>query len=95
MKLDPQNASDPQTANHHWYPFLRYKQECAKDGREVSVNDWLILNGKVKDYKEEARARAEAAAIEETKARVEAAANEEAKAKSEQAAKAQINTEKS
>ena len=84
MKADPQNASDPSTANHHWYPFLRYVQNCIDQGKEVSVNDWLILKGKVKDYKEEKRRRTEAAAKEESeKARLKA----EAATKEEEAEK--------
>ena len=51
------NTSDPSTANHHWFPFLRYVQECESKGKEASVNDWLISLGKVKDYKEEAKIR--------------------------------------
>ena len=73
MTLDPQNASDPTTANHHWYPFLRYVHQCSEAGKEVSVNDWLITQGRVKDYKAEAEARKEAQAKAELEAKAKAA----------------------
>ena len=41
------NASDLETANHHWFPFLRYKRECEAAGKEVSVNEWMRLTGKL------------------------------------------------
>ena len=82
VKKDPQNASDPKTANHHWYPFLRFVQACNAKGKEVSVNDWLISQGKVKDYKEEVRIRREVAAKAEATAKAEAAAKEQAAAES-------------
>ena len=65
---DPLNSSDPKNANHHWYPFLRYLRECEKEGKVSSVNDWLISQGKVKDYKAEEKSRLEA----EEKSRLEA-----------------------
>ena len=74
MKVDPLNASNPQKAEHHWYPFLRYVKECASKGKKISLNDWLIAQGKVKDYKKEAKRR------EEEKAKAEATAKEDAKA---------------
>ena len=69
LKKDPQNASDPKNANHHWYPFLRFVQESNAKGKDVSVNDWLIAQGKVKDYKEEAKKRQDAAAKAEAAAK--------------------------
>ena len=62
VKTNPQNASDPKTANHHWYPFLRFVEQCANEGKEVSVNEWLISIEKIKDYKKEGLLRKEAAA---------------------------------
>tara|TARA_Y100001968_G_C19429304_1_gene756103 strand:- start:2080 stop:2298 length:219 start_codon:yes stop_codon:yes gene_type:complete len=47
MTNDPQNASDPRNANHHWFPFLRYQEQCLAEGKEATVNDWLRSNGKL------------------------------------------------
>tara|TARA_Y100001968_G_scaffold333927_1_gene401222 strand:- start:13004 stop:13252 length:249 start_codon:yes stop_codon:yes gene_type:complete len=47
VAIDPQNASDPRTANHHWYPFLRYQEECTAEGKEATVNGWLRSQGKL------------------------------------------------
>ena len=41
------NSSNPKTANHHWFPFLRYKEECEAAGKEVSVNEWMRATGKL------------------------------------------------
>ena len=41
------NASNPETSNHHWFPFLRYKRDCEATGKEVSVNDWMREAGKL------------------------------------------------
>ena len=35
------NTSNPETANHHWFPFLRFKKECKATGKEISVNKWI------------------------------------------------------
>tara|TARA_B100000700_G_scaffold222664_1_gene245405 strand:+ start:323 stop:586 length:264 start_codon:yes stop_codon:yes gene_type:complete len=83
MTKKTQNTISPNPANHHWYPFLRYVQQCAEAGKDISVNDWLISKGKVKDYKEEARVRAEAAAKAKMAAKAEAAAKAEVAAKTE------------
>tara|TARA_Y100001968_G_scaffold329863_1_gene380223 strand:- start:1314 stop:1601 length:288 start_codon:yes stop_codon:yes gene_type:complete len=40
-------SSDPETADHHWFPFLRYKKECEALGKEVSVNEWMRATGKL------------------------------------------------
>ena len=47
MTEDNLNASNPETANHHWFPFLRYKKECEVSGKEVSVNKWMRETGKL------------------------------------------------
>ena len=47
MTEDNLNASDPEKANHHWFPFLRYKRECEAAGKEVSVNEWMRATGKL------------------------------------------------
>ena len=49
MSEDNLNASNPETANHHWFPFLRYKKECEASGKEVSVNEWMRSTGKLND----------------------------------------------
>ena len=41
------HASNPEKANHHWFPFLRYKKECEDIGKEVSVNEWMRATGKL------------------------------------------------
>ena len=45
MPEDTLNASNPETANHHWFPFLRFKKECEAAGKEVSVNEWMRETG--------------------------------------------------
>ena len=47
MTEDNFNASNPQTCNHHWFPFLRYKKECEATGKEVSINEWMRETGKL------------------------------------------------
>ena len=47
MSEDSLTSSDPETANHHWFPFLRYKRECEATGKEVSVNEWMRASGKL------------------------------------------------
>ena len=49
MSEDSLAASDPETANHHWFPFLRYKKECEASGKEVSVNEWMRATGKLNE----------------------------------------------
>ena len=41
------NSSNPETADHHWFPFLRYQKECVAAGREVSVNEWMRATGQL------------------------------------------------
>ena len=47
MSEDILNSSNPETANHHWFPFLRYKKECEAAGKEVSVNEWMRSTGQL------------------------------------------------
>ena len=47
MSEDSFTSSDPETANHHWFPFLRYKKECEESGKEVTVNDWMRATGQL------------------------------------------------
>ena len=62
MANDPQNASDPRNANHHWFPFLRYQQQCLEQGKEATVDGWLRENGKLKHQEAYEAAKAAAAA---------------------------------
>ena len=47
MPEDSFDTSNPETANHHWFPFLRYKNECEEAGKEVSVNEWMRATGQL------------------------------------------------
>ena len=47
MPEDSLNTSNPETANHHWFPFLRFKKECEAAGKEVSVNKWMRETGQL------------------------------------------------
>ena len=47
MSEDSLNASNPETASHHWFPFLRFKEECEAAGKEVSVNEWMRATGQL------------------------------------------------
>ena len=47
MSKDNLIASDPEKANHHWFPFLRFKRECEAAGKEVSVNEWMRRTGQL------------------------------------------------
>ena len=63
VTIDPLKASDPSTANHHWYPFQRYQEECKEVGKEASINDWMRKSGQLKDLVEFEEAK-EAASLE-------------------------------
>jgi len=47
MLEDRLGASNPYTANHHWFPFLRYKRECDSSGKQVSVNERMRETGQL------------------------------------------------
>ena len=47
MSEDSLNSSNPETAEHHWFPFLRYKKDCEAAGKEVSVNEWMRATGQL------------------------------------------------
>ena len=49
MPEDSANARDPETANHHWFPFLRFKKECEAAGKEVSINKWMRETGQLNE----------------------------------------------
>ena len=63
MKLT--NFTDSKNATHHWYPFLKYEEECKAAGKEASVNDWMRASGQLQnriDF-EETKKSAEAEAL--------------------------------
>ena len=47
MSKNSMNSSNPETAQHHWFPFLRYKRECEIKGKDVSVNEWMRATGQL------------------------------------------------
>ena len=49
MKTVTSELTDSRNATHHWYPFLKYQEECAASGKEATVNDWMRASGKLKD----------------------------------------------
>ena len=49
MPEDSLNASKPENANHHWFPFLRFKKECEVAGKEVSLNEWMRATGQLEE----------------------------------------------
>ena len=70
-------SQDPRTANHHWYPFLRYQQECEASGKEATLDGWMRSTGKLKDkidfeQRKAAAAAAAAATSKPSKAQSEA-----------------------
>ena len=82
MSEDSLNASDPETADHHWFPFLRYKKECEEAGKEVSVNAWMRETGQLDEKIAHEESVALAAKIEaEKKADSKKAIEKEAEAK--------------
>ena len=30
-----------------WYPYLAYQKQCKEERREDTINEWLILTGKI------------------------------------------------
>ncbi len=68
--------TDSKNATHHWYPFLKYQEECSAAGKEATVNDWMRTTGKLKDRIdfEDAKKAAEA---EVSKPKAPAVKNEE------------------
>ena len=47
MSKDNFTSSNPKIANHHWLPFLRYKEEAEAAGKEVSINEWMRSTGQL------------------------------------------------
>jgi len=69
------NFTNSKNATHHWYPFLKYQEECEAAGKEASVNDWMRATGQLQnriDF-EEAKKAAEKEAL---KAKAETANKE-------------------
>ena len=62
------NFTDSKNATHHWYPFLKYQEECEAAGKEASVNDWMRASGRLQNRIEfeEAKKQAEAEALKAT-----------------------------
>ena len=74
MSEDSLNASDPAKANHHWFPFLRFKKECEAAGKEVSVNEWMRETGQLDQkiaHEESVALAAKIAAEKEANAKIE------------------------
>ena len=74
MPEDSLNASNPENANHHWFPFLRFKKECEAAGKEVSVNEWMRATGKLEEkiaHEESVALAAKIAAEKEANAKKE------------------------
>ena len=96
MPEDSFGTSNPETANHHWFPFLRYKKECEAAGKEVSVNEWMRATGQLdaKIAHEESVALAEKIAAEK-EADAKKAIQKEADAKKAALAKDVQKTAKS
>ena len=66
------NTSNPETAKHHWFPFLRYKKECEAAGKEVSVNEWMRATGQLDEkiaHEESVKLAAKIAAEKEADAK--------------------------
>ena len=61
------NFTDSKNATHHWYPFLKYQEECEAAGKEASVNDWMRASGQLQNKIEfeDAKKAAEAEALKE------------------------------
>ena len=74
MSEDSLDASNPKTANHHWFPFLRFKKQCEEAGKEVSVNAWMRETGQLAEkiaHEESVFLAAKIAAEKETDAKKE------------------------
>ena len=69
------NFTDSKNANHHWYPFLKYQEECEAAGKEATVNDWMRASGQLQNRIDFEEAK-EAAAAEALKAKAEVAKKE-------------------
>jgi len=73
MKLT--DFTDSKNATHHWYPFLKYQEECEAAGKEATVNDWMRVSGQLQNRIDFEVAK-EAAQAEAQKAKAEASKKE-------------------
>ena len=74
MSEDSLNSSNPETANHHWFPFLRFKKECEASGKEVSLNEWMRKTGQLNEkiaHEESVAMAAKIKAEKEANAKIE------------------------
>ena len=88
------NASNPETSNHHWFPFLRYKKECEAAGKEVSVNEWMRKTGQLDEkiaHEESVALAAKIVAEKEANAKIEIQ-KEALKKKKEIQSESKVNT---
>ena len=69
------NFTDSKDATHHWYPFLKYQEECKAAGMEATVNDWMRASGQLQNRIDFEQAK-EAAEAEALKVKAEAAKKE-------------------
>ena len=94
MSKNSLNASNPETSNHHWFPFLRYKKACEAAGKEVSVNDWMRETGQLDEkiaHEESVALAAKIAAEKEATAKIEIQ-KAELKKKKEIQSESKVNT---
>tara|TARA_Y100001968_G_scaffold118339_1_gene107781 strand:- start:507 stop:728 length:222 start_codon:yes stop_codon:yes gene_type:complete len=69
------NFTNSKNAPHHWYPFLKYQEECKAAGREATVNDWMRASGQLQDRIDFEEAK-KAAEVEALKAKSESSKKE-------------------
>ena len=96
MPEDNLNASNPETANHHWFPFLRFKKECEAAGKEVSVNEWMRETGQLKEkiaHEESVALAAKIASEKEADAKQEIEKEESNKPEQDTEAEEQVQKE--
>ena len=94
MSEDSLNASNPETASHHWFPFLRFKKECEAAGKEISVNEWMRATGQLDEkiaHEESVALAAKIAAEKEADAKKEI---EKEALKKKQEIKSELKTKK-
>ena len=45
------NETNINSEKYFWYPFLIYIENCEKEGKEPTVNEWLSINKKLEHQK--------------------------------------------
>ena len=88
------NSSNPETAQHQWFPFLRYKKECETSGKEVSVNEWMRAAGQLDEITHEESVALAAKIAAEKEADAKRAIEKEALEKKAQLKAKEIKTNK-